>query len=887
MLSKRSSNVCTACSQAWVQRFSSPQALRAYQAKKRFTSQIRRPNSHHFYSSRSLASIASRPSHPTPAHNESKVIQQRFTSTASAPDSVGDEDATNSRKEALFAVVENIYQAEDDIVQSLQELELVDAFPHLIYSENLDLVDTITSIVGHRSQADLTDKVMRVRQQFRDSLPEDMLSEEEMRLYKTLYGEPLPMEEPAAVEDEPEPDQLFRGDGEGGWVEIEHLDVNTAVEKATEPNLAITREFEYDAEVEVDYSEMSLEDRANSIARVLGGEVVPSTDLEEVSGGVSEVDPDDIGPRTHPLTTEGKFTTGSKTLWMPYDSMTKPVSRMLSNYSNKHLAETAHKLFGGPNLPHSTSTPPKNIPPTPIQLDAGQHIMSDIESHAFLAVLYPGIYASVLPILVEVRKRLGSKWLRDLIAKEGGPKILDVGGGGAGILAWREVLKAEWSLMSPDRPPHSPIPFGRSTVLTGSAALRHRASQLLENTTFLPRLPDYVHVRDQPTTADERPPPQRKQFDVIIAPHTIWPIREDYHRKEHVENLWSLLNPDGGVLILLEKGHQRGFEAIAGAREMILERLIASPGSTEYENPTQSPDSERFVQKGKGMIIAPCTTHAKCPMYTNPGKSIARKDFCHFVQRYIRPPYLQRIRGAKDRNHEDAKFSYVAVQRGVDMRETHGIVQGQQATDAAFAGFEDVPFDNGNAENNAAGEATPFHPLSLPRLILPPLKRQGHSTLDLCTPAGKIERWTVPRSFSKQAYRDARKSAWGDLWALGAKSRSLRNIKLGFVDDRGSDRKFERRVRKQSLADDMEEEEHQLGTSGAAGEGMEWGDEEEDRGMNELREAMSRLDPYGSRQRISRKPEKKKKVPAWVKKMEVRKERRAKQANDSEGFGDV
>ncbi|EER44200.1 37S ribosomal protein Rsm22 [Histoplasma capsulatum var. duboisii H88] len=877
MLFKRSSStVCTACSQAWVQPFSL-QVLQASQ-KQQFTSHVRRTNHHHFPSSRSLTTTTIQRRYQAPVRKEKNVTQQRFTSTAAA--ATNDDLAAKSSKEALFAVIENIYQAEDDIVQSLQELDLVDAFPHLVYSEDLDLVDTVTAIVGHRNEAELTAKVVRVRQQFRDSLPENMLSEEEMQFYKTLYGEPLPMEEAATiVEDGPEPDQLFRNDGEGGWVEIEQPSANTAVEEETEHNLALATEYENNTETEVDYSEMSLEDRASSIAKMLGGEVVPFTDSEVVS---EDDHADSSGPRTHPLTTEGKFTTGSKTLLLPYDSMTKPISRMLSAYSNKHLAETAHRLFGGANLPYSTSTPPKNIPPTPIQLDAGQRIMSEIESHAFLAVLYPGIYASVLPVLVEVRKRLGSKWLRDLMAQKDGPRVLDVGGGGAGILAWREVLKAEWSLMSPNRPPGSPIPFGRSTVVTGSHALRHRASQLLENTTFLPRLPDYVHVRDQLTTADERPPPQRKQFDVIIAPHTIWPIREDYHRKEHVENLWSLLNPDGGVLILLEKGIQRGFEAIAGAREMILERLIASPGSTEYENPTQSPDSERFFQKGKGMIIAPCTTHAKCPMYTNPGKSIARKDFCHFQQRYIRPPYLQRIKGAKDTNHEDAKFSYVAVQRGTDMRETHGIIQDQRATDAAFAGFENIPFDVGNVEGNAAGETITFHPLSLPRLILPPLKRQGHSTLDLCTPAGKIERWTVPRSFSKQAYRDARKSAWGDLWALGAKSRSPRNIKLGFVDDQSGGKKFERRVRKQSLADDMADEEYQLGTSGTSGEVMEEG-EGEDRGMNELREAMGRLDPSGRRERSSRKPEKRKKVPAWVKKMEVRKERKARRINDFEG----
>jgi hypothetical protein len=71
------------------------------------------------------------------------------------------------------------------------------------------------------------------------------------------------------------------------------------------------------------------------------------------------------------------------------------------------------------------------------------------------------------------------------------------------------------------------------------------------------------------------------------------------------------------------------------------------------------------------------------------------------------------------------------------------------------------------------------NPLELPRLVLPALKRRGHITLDLCTPVGTLERWTVPRSFSKQAFRDARKAQWGDLWALGAKTRIPKNVRLG------------------------------------------------------------------------------------------------------------
>jgi hypothetical protein len=32
------------------------------------------------------------------------------------------------------------------------------------------------------------------------------------------------------------------------------------------------------------------------------------------------------------------------------------------------------------------------------------------------------------------------------------PNILDANGGGAGILAWRDIIRAEWELMVPDHP---------------------------------------------------------------------------------------------------------------------------------------------------------------------------------------------------------------------------------------------------------------------------------------------------------------------------------------------------------------------------------------------------------------------------------------------------
>lgn len=185
------------------------------------------------------------------------------------------------------------------------------------------------------------------------------------------------------------------------------------------------------------------------------------------------------------------------------------------------------------------------------------------------------------------------------------------------------------------------------------------------------------------------------------------------------------------------------------------------------------------------MIIAPCTNHSDCPMYAGEaiGTIKGRKDICHFKQRYIRPAFMQRILGARDKNHEDVKFSYLSVMRGRDLRLPNRVdelgaepiaEQGEAATLKALRGFEQI----GETAMDAANADVPSS-LSLPRAILPPMKRRGHVILDLCSPSGKLERWTVPRSFSKQAFRDARKSSWGDLWALGAKTRIIKAARLG------------------------------------------------------------------------------------------------------------
>ncbi|KAL4872381.1 hypothetical protein BDV12DRAFT_183062 [Aspergillus spectabilis] len=729
---------------------------------------------------------------------EKIVIGKRHNSSEATEES----DSKTEQEDAIYALIEKISATEAEILELLDELDLTDEYSGALHEEVEEYEGESSETAEYPEAKTVEERVQIARQWFGDTLPEGHLNEEETLLYSRLYGEPIyiredlhEVEESVEEETEQDSDQLLREDGEGGWEEVPY-------EAQAQDDIPVV----YDMETGPPVEETDMMRRTREVAEQLGAEVV----LEGEEG-----DSGDSTARLHPLTVEGKFTTEPSTIFPPKNTLTGPISIILGDSSNKHIAEAAHGAFGGRGLPHSLSTPPPRaqVPQKPIGLDASQRYMSDMEANAYIAALYPGLYATTLSVLTEVRKRLGTDWLRSLMTQDGGPNVLDAGAGGAGILAWRDVLRAEYEVMVPDHPKSAPYPLGRSTIIAGSDPLRLRASAMLENTTFLPRLPDYLHVRETPTLDDKRAP-RRKQFDLIIAPHALLGIEEDYLRKEYVENLWALLNPNGGVLVLIEKGHQKGFEAIGGAREMLLKRKISSPGSTEYDELTESSGENTKVQKEPGMIIAPCTNHDRCPMYHVDGHSKGRKDYCHFEQRYIRPPFLQRILGAKDRNHEDLKFSYLAVQRGVDLRQTEGIFQGAEATEAAFEGYE---FANEAVEEAITENAEPteaelsppqpeqnVHTLSLPRLIYTPMKRRGHVIFDLCTPSGKIERWTVPRSYSRQAYKDARKASWGDLWALGAKTRIPRNLKLG---DKHGESKKEKLARRAAERAEMQEEE--------------------------------------------------------------------------------
>ncbi|RYP41992.1 hypothetical protein DL767_000623 [Monosporascus sp. MG133] len=660
------------------------------------------------------------------------------------------------------------------------------------------------------SPEDIETVVRQAKHAFGNTLPKGYLNAEEYKLYERLYGAPLretqpedvgmPIEEDIPVEEPSDPSRriLLRDTVHGDVEEIEYYTELPPTPEALEPAELLDKaspeavetiqdlpseaglsyisaiaksQREYDAllKLQKDFERASLQPiEHEEIEEDPREEQEEEDEEEEDEEDEGEPDATFRSERLHGYTKMGQWRTYPSTLQLPKVQFVTPITELLGRTDAKHVKDAAERIFGGRGLPDSVATPEsrRNAPQKGVAMEAGHHRVSEIDADAYIATNLPGMYASVMSILVEVRKRLGAGWMQSLMARNNGegPRVLDVGGGGGGLAAWEQVLQAEWDLAAEEGKERGTEPPGKKMVVVGSEQLRHRISRFLHNTTFLPRLPDYLHSGAHPAKLDgsEAPLP-RKQFDVIIASHLLMPLKEGYKRSALIDNLWEMLSPEGGVLIIMEKGHPRGFEAVADARSRLLNEFIVSPTSDPQP---EAIELESRREREEGSIIAPCTNHKACPMYLTPGLSPGRKDFCRFSQRFIRPPFLQRVLGATHRNHEDIDFSFVAVQRGTTPHmERSTPAQNKDISARAFEGYED------------AAEAP--NPLSLPRNVLPPLKRRGHVTLDLCTPAGTIERWTVPKSFSRQAYHDARKTRWGDLWALGAKTRVVRPVRLG------------------------------------------------------------------------------------------------------------
>ncbi|QLG70536.1 hypothetical protein HG535_0A04760 [Zygotorulaspora mrakii] len=187
-------------------------------------------------------------------------------------------------------------------------------------------------------------------------------------------------------------------------------------------------------------------------------------------------------------------------------------------------------------------------------------------------------------------------------------------------------------------------------------------------------------------------------------------------------------------------------------------------------------------------IIAPCPHHRKCPLQVgNPKLYEHDKDnklkFCNFQKNVLRSKFSMELKKGKilatpwqtpedgigmpgmanagtgrknGQNYELINYSYLIVERSPCDKES----------------IERIEHERENATNRfeigSLGDKTQN---TWPRIINQPKKRKGHVTLELCGSSGQLEKWTVPKSFDKQIYHDARKSMKSDLWPLEAKTK--------------------------------------------------------------------------------------------------------------------
>ncbi|KAK7204225.1 hypothetical protein BZA70DRAFT_281841 [Myxozyma melibiosi] len=334
-------------------------------------------------------------------------------------------------------------------------------------------------------------------------------------------------------------------------------------------------------------------------------------------------------------------------------------------------------------------------------------------------------------------------------------------------------------------------------------------------------------------TLNRLPKPTGGNFDLIIVnQYLLFPAEaKSGESDKRLKSILELLAP-GGVLVLVERGNLLGFERIARAREKILQpksgrldgipedmlremhadTLSNSPPHGDPKEFTKSKDesiidfeplpedevteetilSEQELRKllegaqkttmasvrSDLRVIAPCPHQNHCPLQLRHlDEDARRKDWCHFPQLMQKPKYLLDLKRGKQlasswssskkklnkpgslagkgrigsRSHELAQVSYLVVQKAPEQS----------------AAEELLPEKNSVLEES----------MRWPRLINQPLKRDKHVYLDMCSPHGFIERWTVSKGTSQQEYHDARKANWGDLWALDAKKKLPREIK--------------------------------------------------------------------------------------------------------------
>ncbi len=280
----------------------------------------------------------------------------------------------------------------------------------LVSADDPDLVQgTVDPLAALRaSGAPREDIVQEARKVYGDGLPRNALQEDELKIYKRLYGQPVSLsyeefldEEEASEVDEDTQNQLLDQEGEP-------VKYDPGLSRSAEDGEdAVVFNPPQSAQGGIDLQSggqsafapfTPSEGGVEEIALMLKGQVLEEGDQEENDDDDEEVDEEvDPSMRGHPFTQLGKFATTPRSVFLPHEQFVEPIQNILSKFSNKHLKEMCEKTFGGPGLPDSPLTPRsgRSRPQVAVPLDASQHIMGEMEANAYVTAIMPPTYAAV------------------------------------------------------------------------------------------------------------------------------------------------------------------------------------------------------------------------------------------------------------------------------------------------------------------------------------------------------------------------------------------------------------------------------------------------------------------------------------------------------------
>ncbi|KAH7059913.1 mitochondrial small ribosomal subunit Rsm22-domain-containing protein [Linnemannia elongata] len=406
------------------------------------------------------------------------------------------------------------------------------------------------------------------------------------------------------------------------------------------------------------------------------------------------------------------------------------------------------------------------------------------ESIAYIASMAPTTFSAIKNVLQEVNKRVP-----DLNPKT----FLDFGTGpGTAIWAANEV----WE---------TPLKY---TGVDTSMAMLESAEEILDilstngspipNVTFKPFMSHGAKAA---------------KYDVVMSAFALSELTTPALRKSTLEHLWNSTND---MLILVDRGTPSGFRILAEAREQILgldlDRIITKP---KYDAYGELIPDEPIIKPEPAHVVAPCPHDKVCPMY----ESLSRdSQWCHFSQKVQRPDFLRKTKHSKD-NYEDAKYTYVVLRKGPRpsfTRVSTSPVEPSEATTTVTGASlpEDTTTTDPIMKKKRTKKPPPPPPVTYDnpedmqaasydwsRIVVPPLKKDGHVVIDTCAGNGYLERIIIPKSQGKIPYRDARKAMWGDLFPHQPKNKAVRKESVknmldedGNTEEEGEDKPAKRRM---------------------------------------------------------------------------------------------